>query len=63
MSLDFAIKDFMRKKSQTYPYVLTIALVISLAIFMIYFSSSIGLNLIIQSFTTDEDDLNINELL
>ncbi|MFW9898826.1 MAG: ABC transporter permease [Candidatus Thorarchaeota archaeon] len=62
MSLDFAIKDFMRKKSQTYPYVLTIALVISLAIFMIYFSSSLGLNLIIQSFTTNEDDLNGNDL-
>ena len=48
MSLDFALKDFYRKKSQTYLYVLIIALVIGLAIFMIYFSTSIGLNLFIQ---------------
>ena len=49
MSLDFALKDFYRRRSQTYLYVLIIALVIGLAIFMIYFSTSIGLNLFIQS--------------
>ncbi|MFX1393154.1 MAG: FtsX-like permease family protein [Promethearchaeota archaeon] len=56
MSLDFVIKDSIRNKSQTYPYVFTIALVIALSIFMIYFSSSLGLNLIIQSYTPSEDN-------
>ncbi|MBD3255592.1 MAG: FtsX-like permease family protein [Candidatus Lokiarchaeota archaeon] len=45
MSLDFAIKDFIRKRKQTFPYVLTIALVVAFAIFLIYFMISIGLNL------------------
>ncbi|MFX1394778.1 MAG: FtsX-like permease family protein, partial [Promethearchaeota archaeon] len=56
MSLDFIIKDSIRNKSQTYPYIFTIALVIALSIFMIYFSSSLGLNLIIQSYTSNEDN-------
>jgi len=55
MSLDFALKDFIRKKSQTYPYVLNITLVIALAIFMIYLTTSLGLNLIIQNLYTGED--------
>ena len=38
MALDFAIKDFSRKKSVTYPYVITISLIVALAIFMIYFT-------------------------
>jgi len=49
MAIDFALKDFYRKKSQTYPYVLTIMLVISLSIFFIYFSTSLGLNLFVQN--------------
>ncbi len=48
MSLDFAIKDFVRKRSQTFPYVLTIALVVALAEFLIYFTTSLGLNLILR---------------
>ena len=47
MSLDFALKDFFRKKSQTYPYVLTIILIIALAVFFIYFSISFGLNVFV----------------
>ncbi len=49
MSLDFALKDFYRKKSQTYPYVLIITLVVGLSEFFIYFSTSLGLNLIVQN--------------
>jgi len=58
MSLDFALKDFIRKRSQTYPYVLTITLVIALAIFMIYFSTSLGLNLFVQYLTEGEKDID-----
>ncbi|MBD3195742.1 MAG: FtsX-like permease family protein [Candidatus Lokiarchaeota archaeon] len=44
MSLDFAIKDFYRKKRQTLPYLITIILVIALAEFMIYFFNSLDQN-------------------
>ncbi|MBY9006933.1 MAG: FtsX-like permease family protein [Candidatus Lokiarchaeota archaeon] len=44
MSLDFAIKDFYRKKKQTFPYLFTIASMISLAIFLFHFSASFNLN-------------------
>ena len=53
MSFDFALKDFYRKKSQTYPYVLIIALVIALSIFIIYFTSSLGLNLMAKNLSTE----------
>ena len=49
MSLDFALKDFYRKKSQTYPYVFTIALVIAFAEFIIYFTNSLGLNFFLEN--------------
>ena len=49
MSLDFALKDFYRKRKSNFPYVLTIALVIALAEFLIYFSISLGVNLIVQN--------------
>jgi ABC-type antimicrobial peptide transport system permease subunit len=45
--LDFALKDFYRKKEQTYPYVLVITLVIAITIFFIYFTTSLGLNLLL----------------
>jgi len=54
MSIDFAIKDIIRKKNQTYPYILTIALVIALAEFLIYFTTSLGLNLILQDKTDNQ---------
>ena len=44
MSIDFALKDFYRKKKETFPYVITITLIVSLAIFLIYFSTSFNLN-------------------
>ena len=49
MSLDFALKDFYRKKSQTYPYVLTITIVIAFTEFLIYFTNSLGLNFFIEN--------------
>jgi ABC-type antimicrobial peptide transport system permease subunit len=47
-SLDFALKDFYRKKSQTYPYLIVITLVIAITEFLIYFTTSLGLNIFIQ---------------
>ena len=44
MSLDFAIKDFYRKKKQTFPYLFAISSLTSLAIFLIHFSISFNLN-------------------
>ncbi|MFX0080469.1 MAG: FtsX-like permease family protein [Candidatus Hodarchaeota archaeon] len=48
-SLDFALKDFYRKKNQTIPYLIVIILVIAVTEFLIYFTSSLGLNVFIQS--------------
>ena len=50
MMLDFALKDFIRKRNQTFPYVLIISMVIALVEFMIYFNSSLGFNLIDQNY-------------
>ncbi|MHA2129051.1 MAG: ABC transporter permease, partial [Promethearchaeota archaeon] len=46
--LDFALKDFYRKKKQTYPYLVSIILVIAITEFLIYFTSSLGLSLFNQ---------------
>ncbi len=51
---DFAIKDFTRKKEQTYPYILIITLIIAIAVFLIYFTSSLGLNQVSLSFLGSE---------
>ena len=48
MSLNFALKDFYRKKNQTYPYVTIITLIIGLSEFMIYFSTLLGFNMVLQ---------------
>ncbi|MBY8986276.1 MAG: ABC transporter permease [Candidatus Lokiarchaeota archaeon] len=47
-SFDFALKDFYRKKNQTYPYLIVITFVIAITEFLIYFTSSLGLNVFIQ---------------
>ncbi|TFG02016.1 MAG: ABC transporter permease, partial [Promethearchaeota archaeon] len=49
MSLDFALKDFYRKRKSNFAYVATIALVIALTEFIIYFSISLGLNIIFRT--------------
>lgn len=49
MSLDFALKDFYRKKEQTYPYLFTIILVVALSIFSVYLTISINLGAMSQN--------------
>jgi len=58
MSLDFALKDLTRRKSQTYPYILTIALVIGLAVFMANYTTTLGLNLVYQYLTEGDKDVD-----
>jgi ABC-type antimicrobial peptide transport system permease subunit len=53
-SLDFALKDFYRKKNQTIPYLIVITLVVAITEFLFYFTSSLGLNLFIQSDFSNE---------
>lgn len=48
-SFDFAVKDFFRKKKQTYPYLLAIVLVVAITEFLIYFTSSLGLNIFVPT--------------
>ncbi|MFX0104794.1 MAG: FtsX-like permease family protein [Candidatus Hodarchaeota archaeon] len=47
-SVDFALKDFYRKRHSNYPFLLIIILSISATEFLIYFTSSLGLNMVIQ---------------
>ncbi|MFO8020018.1 MAG: ABC transporter permease [Promethearchaeia archaeon] len=49
MSLDFALKDLFRRKKQMYPLLFAIILIIALSQFIIYFSNSLGLNLIFKN--------------
>jgi len=58
MSLDFALKDFYRRRKSNFPYVFTIALVIALAEFLIYFSISLGVNLIVQNNIFYQEDID-----
>ncbi|MFX1417824.1 MAG: FtsX-like permease family protein [Promethearchaeota archaeon] len=51
-SLDFALKDLYRKRNSNFPFLLIIILTIAFTEFLIYFTSSLGLNAFIQtSFT------------
>jgi len=52
MSLDFALKDFYRKRRQNFPFVITIALTVAVTIFLIYFSDALNLNYFISQKTT-----------
>ncbi|MFX1571944.1 MAG: FtsX-like permease family protein [Promethearchaeota archaeon] len=47
-SFDFALKDFYRKRKQTIPYLIIVIIVISITEFLIYFTTSLGLNVLIQ---------------
>jgi len=47
-SLDFALKDLYRKRHTNYPFLLIITIIIALTEFLIYFTSSLGLNVFIQ---------------
>ena len=44
MSLDFAIKDFYRKREISLPYLFMVILVIAATTFLIYLTTSTGLN-------------------
>ena len=44
ISLDFAIKDFYRKREMTFSYTLMIILVIAFTVFLINFTSAMGFN-------------------
>ncbi len=48
-SFDFALKDLYRKKKSNYPFLIIIILVVTITEFLIYFTSSLGLNIFIQS--------------
>jgi len=48
-SLDFALKDLYRKRQTNYPFLLIISIIIALTEFLIYFTSSLGLNIFIQT--------------
>jgi ABC-type antimicrobial peptide transport system permease subunit len=48
-SLDFALKDFYRKRRSNYPFLLIITLIVAFTEFLIYFASSLGLNIFIKT--------------
>jgi len=47
-SLDFALKDLYRKRHSNYPFLIIIVLTVALTEFLIYFTSSMGINTFIQ---------------
>jgi len=53
-SLDFALKDFYRKRNQTIPYLVIIILVIGITEFLFCFTSSLGLNIFFKSQFSNE---------
>ncbi len=53
-SFDFALKDFYRKKNQTFPYLIVIIFVIAVTEFLIYFTSSLGLNIFTKSLFSND---------
>jgi len=48
-ALDFALKDLYRKRQSNYPFLLIITIIIALTEFLIYFTSSLGLNIFVQT--------------
>ena len=47
-SLDFALKDFYRNRQSNYPYLFIITSIIAVTEFLIYFTTTLGLNIFIQ---------------
>ncbi len=47
-SFDFAVKDLYRKKKSNFPFLIIIILIVTITEFIIYFTSSLGLNIFIQ---------------
>lgn len=54
MSLDFALKDFYRKREQTYPYLFTIVVVVALSVFSVYLTNNLKIG---SPGTNPEDSL------
>jgi len=48
-SFDFALKDFYRKRHSNYPFLLIITIIIAFTEFLIYFTSSLGINILTQA--------------
>ncbi len=48
-SFDFALKDLYRKRHSNYPFLLIIILIVAFTEFLIYFTSSFGINIFIQT--------------
>ncbi|MFW9951837.1 MAG: FtsX-like permease family protein, partial [Candidatus Thorarchaeota archaeon] len=53
MSVDFALKDIYRKRETSFPFILIISITIALLVFLIHFSSSLGLNAFIKTTFTN----------
>ncbi len=47
-SFDFALKDFYRKRHSNYPFLIIIIIIIAFSEFLIYFTSSLGINILTQ---------------
>ncbi|NVM37301.1 MAG: FtsX-like permease family protein [Candidatus Lokiarchaeota archaeon] len=48
-SFDFALKDFYRKRHSNYPFLIIIIIIIAFTEFLIYFTSSLGINILTQA--------------
>jgi len=53
-SFDFALKDFYRKRNSNYPFLLIITIIIAFTEFLIYFTSSLGINILTQANYTNK---------
>ncbi len=53
-SFDFALKDFYRKRHSNYPFLLIIILIVAFTEFLIYFTTSLGLNIFVQTDFTNQ---------
>ncbi len=52
-SFDFALKDFYRKRHSNFPFLLIIIIIIAFTEFLIYFTSSLGINILTQTTYTN----------
>ena len=53
-SFDFALKDLYRKRNQTIPYLIIIITVVSITEFLIYYTTSLGLNILVRPYFLNE---------
>jgi len=52
-SFDFALKDFYRKRHSNFPFLLIIIIIIAFTEFLIYFTSSLGINILTKTTYTN----------